>query len=158
MAEYTELQLFVHDCPDDQAAALLGVLRDYELRVDWDGPYVVRDVRIGTPYTDRKVAGDASADLARDLMQAAPGVSFTVWTDPAYDFQGLLMRYTPELGLHQADCDINGQAIFTGDEVMRALRADHDDIGIRRLVGTAWTDALTGHTVDRTIVVVVADD
>lgn len=114
MGDYTELQVFIHNCPEDQVVALVDVLINWRLGVDWEGPEPERgELHIGTPYTNRSVAGDASEDLADELIDVAPGAMFTVWTDPAYDWLGSLVRYTPKLGRHNADCNAYGQAMFT---------------------------------------------
>jgi hypothetical protein len=148
----TEIQLFVHDCPDDQAEALVTVLDQYGLHVDWDGPYVsARDgeLHIGTPYTDRDVSGDCSERLAAELIAAAPGCMFTVWTDPSPEWLGSLVRYTPTLGDRRDECDVEGTAQFTERQITIALRDGVD--GVRELIGTQWTEALLGSTDELTI-------
>lgn len=149
MGDYTNLQLFVHDCPDDQAAALVEVIIDHELHVDWDGPLAkAGELHIGTPYTSRGATGDESEHLADALIDAAPGASFTTWTDPKYEWLGVVVRYTPDLGRHQADCDQQGQAVFGEQEILRAI-GNHP--ALAAFVGAPWTRALTGSTEERTI-------
>lgn len=152
MADRTQLQLFVHNCPDDQAPAAVSVLADWGLRVDWDGrPAEHGALHIGTPYTERMAALDAADELAAELIDRAPGITFTVWTDPHNEWLGTVVRYVPELGRHDAECDEQGEGQYTEAQILRALRPDHDDTGIHRLVGSAWTKALTGTTNEGTI-------
>ncbi|MCW2901571.1 MAG: hypothetical protein JWO67_3836 [Streptosporangiaceae bacterium] len=152
----TQLQIMISDCPDDQAAALLRVLAQADLYIDWmeECPVQSDELHIGHAfYTHHTADGESPSDLGHLMIEAAPGASFTAWTDPNEDYLGLLVRYTPELGRHDAECDANGAAVFTEDEIMRALTGWR--AGIRALVGSAWTEALTGHTVERTIVIPV---
>lgn len=159
MGDYTDLQLFVHDCPDDQAAALVAVIVDRGLHVDWDGPFAEPgELHIGTPYTSRGAAGDDSSDVADALSEAAPGAKFTVWTDPAYEWLGALVRYTPELGLHHAECDAEGNAVFSASELLHQIDKSESLDDLRAYVGAPWTDALTGTADERTITYEVPDE
>lgn len=162
MADRTQLQLFIHDCPDDQAPALVDVLIDWELRVDWEGPIAQRgELVIGVqPYTERRTALDAADELAAELIDAAPGVKFTLWTDPVKEFLGTLVRYTPELGRHDAECDAEGQGVYFEAQILAALRTGGPAVGaqaVLALVGAAWTETLTGGTAERTITYPVED-
>jgi len=162
MADRTQLQLFIHDCPDDQAPALFDVLADWGLRVDWDGRLAAPgELHIGTPYTERLAALDAADELAAELIDAAPGVKFTLWTDPAYEWLGTLVRYTPELGRHDAECDAEGQGVYFEAQILAALRTGGPAVGaqaVLALVGVAWTETLRGGTTERVITYTVTDD
>lgn len=156
MGDYTALQLFVHDCPADQAAALVDVIVDHELHVDWEGPYAEPgELHIGTPYTSRWAAGSESQDLADALIEAAPGAKFTTWTDPAYEWLGTVVRYTPELGRHQAECDAEGNAVFSASELLAAV-GNHP--ALAAYIGEPWSRALTGSTDERTITYQVPEE
>jgi hypothetical protein len=151
MADRTQLQLFVHDCPDDQAPAAVSVLADWGLCVDWDGRAAEHGaLLIGTPYTERMAALDAADELAAELIDRAPGIMFTVWTDPKNEWLGSIVRYVPELGRHDGECDESGQGQYTEWQILAAL-AKGGESAVRALVGAAWTKALTGTTVERTI-------
>lgn len=148
----TQLQIIISDCPDDQAAALLRVLLNADLDVDWmDDVETPRDgLIIGHAlYTNRSTAGDESGELAALMIEAAPGASFTAWTDPTWEYQGMLVRYVPALGRRDDDCDVDGQAMFTEDQILRALPGG--EAAVRATVGAAWTQALAGKAVERTI-------
>jgi len=158
-----QFQLFIHDCPDDQAEALVDALMvtDPALHVDWEGPFVERgSLNIGTPYTARNTYLNASIDVAAELIEAAPGARFTVWTDPDEGELGSLVRYTPELGRHDAECDATGNGVYTEREILAALRTGGPAVGaqaVLALVGTAWTETLTGGTTERVITYTIKD-
>ena len=157
MGDYTQMQLMIHDCPDGEAWALSEVLHDRALRVDWDGPTAERGVlHLGEIYTDRSVTGTASQEIAEALIEAAPGATFIVWTDPAYEWLGAMVRYTPELGRHDADCTAEGSAVFAEQEICDALAKGRE--ALDALLGTAWTTALTHRAEERTIRVQAPDE
>jgi hypothetical protein len=157
MGDYTQLQIFIHDCPDDQVLALVDVLINYQMQVEWDGPEPERgELHIGTAYTNRSTAGDASQDLAGEIIEAAPGATFTTWTDPAYEWLGVLARYVPALGEHNAECNGEGQAVFSEPEIIEAL--GRGEQAVRDLVGTAWSEAITFDTTERIIRVEITDE
>lgn len=151
MGDYTQMQVMIHDCPEEQVVALVDALIANGLRVDWDGPEPVRgELHIGCFYTNRSVPGDAPSDLADELIEAAPGATFIAWTDPAYEWLGTLVRYTPELGRHEAECTAEGAAVLGEWEILTALNVG--GVGqLKRAVGTPWSEALTGRAQERTI-------
>src|SRR5690606_37765226 len=69
-------------------------------------------------------------------------VPFSVAEDPKFEWLGTLCRYHPDLGMHEADCDANGQAVLT-DATYSALAATArtpDALlgGIREDLGLDW--------------------
>lgn len=149
----TQLQLFIYDCPQDQAWAAWQVIDRHELDQDWDGPAPrAGELVVGMAYTHRSTSGDASHTLADELAQAAPGISFLVWTDPAADWQGCLARYTLGLGMFKADCTGEGQAVFGGSEILGVVRAAGTDMErIRRWVGLPWEEVQNHSAEERVI-------
>lgn len=148
----TQLQLFIYDCPQDQARAAWQVIDEAELTEDWDGPYAHEGRLIvgGAPYTDRAAAsGEASNDLADELVKAAPGISFLVWTDATVDWLGALVRYTPELGIYKADCITEGDVRFGASEMVRMATLDAEAVG--RYVGLPWEEAQNHSAEERVI-------
>lgn len=148
----TQLQLFIYDCPPDQAWAAWQVIDRYELDEDWDGP-APKDGQLivgGAPYTHRAAAsGETSNELADELVEAAPGISFLVWTDATVDWLGALVRYTPGLGMFKADCTTEGDVRFGASEVVRMAKLD---IGrVERYVGLPWEEAQNHSAEERVI-------
>ena len=140
MADTTNLQLYLYDCPPGRVTAVFEVMERARLCVGWDGPLVDpgAPLRLGAPYTDRFACGDASSELAGALIGAAPEASFLTWTDPAYDWLGVLVRYTPTLGRHDSECNAEGGAQYAPAEILDAVRAGALDA----LLGTAWDGVL----------------
>ncbi|ALE76806.1 hypothetical protein FRP1_28855 (plasmid) [Pseudonocardia sp. EC080625-04] len=156
MADYTQMQLMIHDVPAEQVWPLSVVLADWELSVDWEGPAAQRGtVHLGTLYTEREAAGHAPKALATAVIAAAPGTTFITWSDPGSEWQGVMVRHTPELGRRDDECTADGEAIFREPEINRALLADRGrtalDEALYALVGTRWTAALVGRADDRTL-------
>lgn len=153
-----DFQLFIHDCPDDQAPALMDaiVTADPALHVGWEGPYAERGaLNIGVPYTARGTYLDAASDVAEHLIAHAPGAWFTAWTDPDEDGLGEMVRYVPSLGRHDAECDAEGQAVFREQEITQWVISGKS---IDDLTGARWTQAILGSTDQRVITYTVDDD
>lgn len=156
MADYTQMQLMLHDVPAEQVWPLSVVLADWNLSIDWDGPVCEPGtVHIGTLYTERAAAGDAPQKLATAVIAAAPGTTFITWSDPGSEWQGVMVRHTPELGRRDDECTADGEAIFREPEITRAVTAavgrSAPVAALRALTGAAWTEALVGRAEDRTL-------
>lgn len=148
MSDRTNVTVIVYDCPEDQRAAALAAIEEtagIEFIESSDA------LAIGDAYYGNEVSGDFSEEVAAALIEAAPGATFAAWTDPAYDWLGLLVAYAPGLGEYRHDCNANGSAMFSAEEVAAmiaastaALGIDHDDIGadVRARTGGAWDDAI----------------
>lgn len=148
-----DLQLFIYRCPDAQAYALSKVLARNGMEYDWDGPYAeVGTVAVAMePYTKRPSAFlDEPRELANEIIEAAPGAWFQMWTDPDDGALGTLVQYVPELGTFEAYCDSNGQKWFTADELLTAARVG-DEVAAKALTGWAWDQKLDGSGEERVI-------
>lgn len=155
MGNHTQMQLMIHDVPAEQVWPLSVVLADWNLSIDWEGPAAQRGtVHVGTLYTEREAAGHAPKALATDLIAAAPGTTFITWSDPG-EWQGVMVRHTPELGRRDDGCTADGEAIFREPEINRALLAARGrialDEAVNALVGTRWTALLVGRADERTL-------
>jgi hypothetical protein len=150
MAYSTILQCYIYACPEDQRAAAAEVLSD--LDIGWEpgsgetgSPAGPPALSLTEPYTDHAASCGTADDLAAELTRAAPGASFVLWEDPAYSWLGSLQAYTPALGAFSADCDADGNVVFTIGEVTHVLRenagdADHNVNAMRNAMGVPWTD------------------
>ncbi|QYN40989.1 hypothetical protein K1T35_47465 (plasmid) [Pseudonocardia sp. DSM 110487] len=160
----SDLQLFILRCPDGQAWALSKVLVNWELSYEWDGDLAEPgEVVTGDgPYTHRECAHlDAAYSLADEIIEAAPGAWFMVWTDPGStsDCQmapGSLARYTPQLGKHEAYCDGEGQPLFHDRGIRDAARKGTAELD--KELGWAWSNAMEGAAEQRVIKVSDPED
>lgn len=140
MSDRAPLQLYVYDCPEDQARALLDVLAETgHLAEGWEGD-PPDTLRLGELYGDNQATLDTVDNLAAELVERAPGASWVAWSDPAYEWLGTIYYHTPELGLWHADCDAYGGAVFHLPTVRVVLDADEDTRA--RLLGLPWVDAI----------------
>lgn len=142
MSDRTAINLTVHHCPDAAVDALFETL-DRELGwVSFDTITVHEtvqedEIRCGTvPY------------LAAKLMEACPGASWELHESPAYEWMGLLCRYTPELGYFSAECDDCASPRFDPREIVKMLTeagayvsADWDRQKLTAAMGEAHAEA-----------------
>lgn len=123
MADSTDFQLIVYDCPDDQHDAVVEVLNDYDLDIEHElgsGERSHTELVLGRTYTDHSY-GSLSDDVGAALIERAPGATFACWTDPAYLYLGSVVLYAPDLGKFTADCDANGRPLLGQTELRRAI-------------------------------------
>lgn len=152
MGDTTNVQLYLHACPPEQARAVPEVIKDADLAPNWESwsDHNQHELLLHTVYSTDAGAPDLPDNLARDILEVAPDAAFETWSDPKYDFLGSLIRYTPDLGTFTADCDESGQATYTADQLDRLL-AGNEDKSIEefrtevapRLFGSLWSVALT---------------
>ncbi|WP_181273658.1 hypothetical protein [Brevibacterium oceani] len=146
MSDRTHVQLIVHDCPPDQAAAVLSIIDQHDLHLEYveDGQPADGQLGLGLTYMDPEVVCGSAQLIAQELEQSAPGASWEVWEDPKYEWLGDLYRFTPTFGPWTANCDAEGTPVFTPDEVHRlaVLPNTVDEPARARALGEAHADAL----------------
>jgi hypothetical protein len=145
MGDRTSMQVYVYDCPEDQRAGVLAILtEDYQLDGEWGAAGREVFLRLDIPYTADEISVGSADQIAAELIEAAPGCSFALWEDPKYQWLGSVNVYTPALGLFSAECDANGQPVYTAREItdMITKAGDVDQAGliaaIQRTTGGAW--------------------
>lgn len=133
MSDRTYAQLEILDCPEDQRAALLAAITDYN-----DGEIVNEE-----PDDDAAPLGrygwdeaslDANETIADLVIEAAPGATFETWVDPKYEYAGVITMYAPDLGRFDGPCDADGTPYVSAGELAKA-----DDLdSMRRAAGVTW--------------------
>ncbi|HXA27642.1 MAG TPA: DUF3145 family protein [Candidatus Angelobacter sp.] len=108
MSDRSALTLHVHDCPADQAAAVLAVIDENGLHLEWLDELPADVLYAGRAYTDVEASVGSEDTVASALIEAAPGCSFTVWQDPKYEHDGELVMHHPDLGRFDCRCDASG--------------------------------------------------
>ena len=88
-------------------------------------------------------------DLADDLIDAAPEVSFTVHEDPTDEWPGSLCRYVPGLGRFGASSNHDGDAVFIAREVLGLDQMSSDDR--RAALGVPWSEAIAAMSTDNAV-------
>ncbi len=131
----TVTYLTIHACPPHRVRAVATALEDHWL-VDVDGS-ARKTLQIGEPYTIDTSEVD---ELADDLIETAPEMSFTAQTDPTDEWLGSLRRYVPALHRFEASCDHDGSAVFTTAQV-RELDLLAPEARLARL-GVPWSTAI----------------
>ncbi|HET6286487.1 MAG TPA: hypothetical protein VFG15_07020 [Amycolatopsis sp.] len=145
----------VHACPPHRVRFVLEALNGYGLY--YDGPadgetdsdtHARKALHLGETYTDDQFCcGDASR-LADWLTTSAPEAAFTIYEEPAREWVGTYLTYVPGLGSFTADCDNQGELLFTQTQVLKLLNEPED---VRqRALGLTWQaaiDAMPGQVV-----------
>jgi hypothetical protein len=151
MADRTCLSVIIYDCPTHRVNAVLDVLEQHGVDPEWgmgtagvSGSSLDR-LQLCTVYGEHEAIGDESEDVARELQQVAPEVSFLTWTDPKYEWLGSLVAYAPDLGEFTADCDADGRPQFDPTHIQFLLEEHRDrtvaqflDEVHPRVTGAAW--------------------
>ena len=121
MGDRTAFQCTIDACPEDQREAVREILDEYADHIDWTRR-LPRELAMGQPYTAHEVSCGTAQEIAGSLVDAAPGVSFTLWEDPAYQWLGDVYAHTPELGMFHAECDANGNPVYSPAQVADMIR------------------------------------
>ena len=136
MSDRTSMSVTVADCPPAQIEALTWTLIDLGLsKVDNHNEFTADEIICGTAH-----------DVGERLPDAAPGASWELVEQPAYEYLGIAMMYTPTLGLFTADCNNLGQPLVTTTAALalaEIVRQDPDAISeIRHRLGLDHRRAL----------------
>lgn len=120
MSDRTHIQLRVLDCPLDQAQAVIDLIDQENLGLEFveDDQPSTNQLGLGLAYINDEITCGSADLIAKHLQEIAPGASWEVWEDPAYSWLGTLIRFTPDLGVFTADCDVDGVPYFTDQQVL----------------------------------------
>lgn len=149
MGDRTNLQVFIYKCPEDQCEAAATLLGDMD--IDWGSvPHVPGTLTLSHPYTRYETSCGTADSLAAELREAAPGASFVLWEDPAYEWLGSIQAYTPELGAFGAECTEGGEVVFTFAQVADVIAASPTARSavraqLRKAMGGPWLDDWHAH-------------
>jgi hypothetical protein len=128
MGDRTNFQLQVTACPPEQASAVLDWIAELGLGEDWPGSFghVAPPVlKLAHWYVANEVSCGSTGETIAALAEL-PGVSFTCYEDPYADWLGEVAHHVHDLTppTWRNDCDANGRAYFTADEVDKVLAMD----------------------------------
>lgn len=141
MGDRTNVQLYIYDCPSTRVAAVLDIINDFQLELDWYEAPADDRITLGAAYGDNQGAGDAPQQIASRLIADAPEVSFDTWSDPAYDWLGAGVMYTPQLGRFDFESDSQGAPQFSSEQIAGALDRGGPE-AVRKMIGMQWIAAL----------------
>jgi hypothetical protein len=141
MGDYTYLQAYIYTCPAERVRAVLDALDEHGVGLTYEKGFPAAAVILGETYHNESVSGDTAQELATSLIDAAPEITFWTWTDPAYDWLGAGVAYTPEHGRFDFESSAQGIAQFTGPQVRKAV--DEGPEAVDKLLGTAILAAVT---------------
>lgn len=138
MSDRTFMNLIIVDANDDQLDQIKTILEHHI------GDYFDReDYAPGAHFGFEEVVCGRVRDAAEDLRNNVPGTSWKMWDEPAYEWLGTVLKYTPDLGLFSHDCDNEGTPLFDPDEIETILKNALGDITrIEELLGITHDRAL----------------
>lgn len=140
MSDRSPLTLTVYDCPSDQAAAVLQVITEHGLCLEWEEEAPLDALHTRTQYTHTDAPLGTEADLAAALIDAAPGCAFRTWQDPKYEADGQVVMYHPDLGRCDCACNAFGDPHVTIEQI-RCIAAECGVEG-GRMTSREFVDAL----------------
>jgi hypothetical protein len=109
MSDRTSYTLKIYECPREAAAEVVEVIVDGDYpfdNIDWCEAIPTDRVLLGDPYTAQENSVGATADIASALTEL--GVTFELFEDPKYDWDGDYTAHVPGLGTANLGCDGSG--------------------------------------------------
>jgi len=142
MGTTTNLQITIYSCTSERVAAVVQILDRYSLDQDWGhGGSLPQDrITLGETYGTNYATGEASDEMAAELIEAAPELVFDTWTDPADEWLGSGIMYAPGLGTFKYEATADGEPQFSTPQI-RAAMAEGPD-AVSALLGDAWIEAI----------------
>lgn len=121
MSDMTYLRCWLYACPDDQEEAAAGVLAG-QWFLEFDDETVASREHVTGRYFAEEMKIGLGKEIAEELREAAPGASFFLWENPAYEQLGWLEAYTSTLGRFSGRCDLPGRGVLGYDEMAEVIR------------------------------------
>ena len=124
MSDYAPFTLILWDCPDKEQQKQVARIASRELlSEDFMGEVPEGEQMVfGQAYGIDEARLDAYEVIGNELADKAPGATFECWSDPKYEWPGMLLMHAPGLGLYTHPCFEDGGLAFRSDEVEEALR------------------------------------
>ncbi|GAB36188.1 hypothetical protein [Gordonia otitidis] len=142
MSDRTCFQIVIYAAPDNEVTAIEHIFEQYDIgyRETSDSESLYKVV-LGAHAHSYEIRCGSATDISQELIRHAPGSSWELWEDPAYEWLGDVHRYTPELGLFAAECTSEGCPVFTVAEVLQMVTQTEQSR--LRALGEAHRKALT---------------
>lgn len=149
MSDYTPVQLIVYDCPPEEREAICEIIESEGYGIDYFGGHDFETLLFDQAYGDDEASLTAPEDVGNEIIARAPGSTFVIWSDPKYEYLGSIVMYAPDLGPFTADCDSDGNAVFTAAKII-SLVGEHfrDDSPpgsrdeFKRALGVPWGERM----------------
>lgn len=150
MGDYSNAQLTVYSCPPEEVRAFTRLIDEYGLKDDWCGDNPpANEIILGHTYCDN----DVNIGFVNDYTVDAPNSAWVRWNDPKYEYLGDLEIHVPGLGYFRAQCNADGEAQFSTDQIIAAIEKQPADAGrdqilmaIGELTGKQWNEAIAALT------------
>ena len=134
MSDRAPGQIVIYACPEDERGPLIAALEAIEFWEDFGLGQIGAPLKFNTVYGQDQAQMDAYETAAEEAMRAAPGASFATWTDPLYEYDGMAVLHTPELGDYVGRCNAAGEIYLTAAEIRAGLQAGD----LESSAGLAW--------------------
>ncbi|MER5638273.1 hypothetical protein ABT095_15090 [Kitasatospora sp. NPDC002227] len=143
MGDRSPLQVFVHAADPDQHDAVLKVLTDHGLDLEYEFPEIADgQLALGIRYFDVE-SGIDPEDLWAALIDAAPSAVFELWLDPfpaVYD--GLYIGHVPDIGTYRVECNSDGTPLVNAAKLAEALAALPEEATVAQWLAGPGTELL----------------
>jgi len=136
MGDRTALTAVIHDCPPVERVRVLEILAQWFDGSDY-GEGAGETLELENTYMDPE-ASCGSADELAGQLEDVPGISFTVWEDPAYEWLGSVRAYTPDLGSYAAECTADGTPVLEYGQIAAVIAAVPEGGDIAAAVALAY--------------------
>ncbi|MEU8759430.1 hypothetical protein [Streptomyces sp. NPDC048659] len=111
MSDRSPFQLYVYAVHEDEQDAVLRVIADEELGLDWGDTEEPepKSLVLGSCYGAHEMPLGSSHRLAEALQAQAPTAVFKLWQDPHWNgADGHLIAHVPGVGTYETDCTADG--------------------------------------------------
>jgi hypothetical protein len=130
-------QIVIYDCPIEKRNELVALLDEFEFSDDFGGAEI-EELELFAVYGNDSARLDVHEELGRAVISKVPEASFAAWVDPYYEYDGMILLYTPELGQYNGRCNAAGEPYVTAPEVRAGLIAGDLEKGS----GLPWIEQL----------------
>jgi hypothetical protein len=139
MGDRTNCQINVYSCPPEQVAAVLEIIEEHLGDNDY-GEHTKRPhlLELGERFGAWEASCGSSDEIASAMEDRAPGAAFYVWEDPKYEWLGSANAYSPTLGSWGAECDADGQGVWTRGEILSLIDKHPSVEDLKRELGEPW--------------------
>lgn len=90
----------------------------------------------GESFSDDQVSCGVISEVIAHLADHAPTGVYEAHEDPKYEWLGDLWWWHPKLGAYTAECDANGQAVFSVSVVLSTVGKTAEELDL--LTGQPW--------------------
>ena len=133
------MQVIIYDLNGADGDAVRDTLIGLGLGLDFGyGDGQDQPLALGEKYGDDEMSLGTDQEIADALIESFPSVTFEVWQDPKYEWDGTITIYAPDLGRYGGTCNSEGEPYLTARQVRDGIAAGDID----KTLGLVWLDRI----------------